>query len=1235
MSDSSDNESYESNNEDESLYVEVSKTKESKKLEDKYKKMSQEEHILNLPDTYIGSIEKTNEQRYIYDQSLNCMVERDITYVPGLYKIFDEIIVNARDHHVRDSSLKTIKVEINQQEGYISVYNDGSGLEVEIHKQHNVYIPELVFAHLLTSANYNKDENKITGGKNGFGAKLTNIYSKKFIIETVDSRKKIKKKYVQVFEDNMKIKNKPKITSNSSKSYTKITFYPDCSKFGIDGITNDIVEVFKRRVYDLAGTLPNTVSVYYNDKIIKQNTFEKYVGLYLNYYDENKHVYEKVNDRWEIVLTLSPPDSHFKHVSFVNGINTPKGGKHVEYVINLIVKKLTDYIHKKKKKKVKPIFIKDNLWLFLNSTIVNPSFDSQTKETLTTNQSKFGSKFEINNKFIEKLSKIGLIERALEMLESKENKDLKKTDGVKKNSIRGIPKLDDANLAGTAKSDSCTLILTEGDSAKTFAVSGLSIIGRDNYGVFPLRGKLLNVREASADQLIKNAEINNLKKIIGLRKDKIYNSLKELRYGSIMILTDADVDGSHIKGLIFNMFHYFWPSLFKTDSFIKSMITPVVKVTKGSTVKSFYSLTEYQDWKEANNNGKGWNIKYYKGLGTSTAAEAKDYFKDLTKNQVKYIMDEEKIEEIEDKKENEDNVEKTDEPTENEDESDKEEDKPKKGRKVPKKKKVDIKIGMGNKSDNSIVLAFDKRYADNRKKWLSTYDRNEIIEHSQKSITYSEFINKELIHFSNYDNERSIPNICDGLKPSQRKVLFGSLKKNLVKEIKVSQLSGYISEQSSYHHGEASLQGTIISMAHNFIGSNNINLLNPNGQFGTRLLGGKDSASPRYIFTNLNNLTKLIFHQDDLPLLDYLNDDGFKIEPRYYVPIIPMILINGCEGIGTGFSTKIPCYNPVDIVNNLKNMMNGEEIKEMSPWYRGYNGNIIKLNDSTYISRGKYSFVDTNTVIIDELPIGVWTDNYKELLEKYTFDPSSKDNKKKYLITYENHSTESTVKFILKFQLGVLQQFKYKLEKFENEFHLCSHINLSNMHLHNETEKIVKYSNVNDILSNFYDTRYLFYYKRKDFLMRKLQRELEILKSKVRFIQEIMDEVIVIFRKKREIVNNILEENDYKKFDLTSTVLDKDCDLNGNYNYLVNMPIYSFTKDKIDELDSQMNDKQSEYDSLDKKTEKDLWNDDLDAFLEKYQEFIDEYEESIKNETSIGTTKKIKRTKKNKKTVTI
>ena len=289
---------------------------------------------------------------------------------------------------------------------------------------------------------------------------------------------------------------------------------------------------------------------------------------------------------------------------------------------------------------------------------------------------------------------------------------------------------------------------------------------------------------------------------------------------------------------------------------------------------------------------------------------------------------------------------------------------------------------MGNKSDNSIVLAFDKRFADNRKKWLSTYDRNNIIEHSQKSITYSEFIDKELIHFSNYDNERSIPNICDGLKPSQRKVLFDSLKKNLLKEIKVSQLSGYISEQSSYHHGENYLQGTIISMAHNFIGSNNINLLNPNGQFGTRLLGGKDSASPRYIFTNLNHLTKLIFHPDDLPLLDYLNDDGFKIEPKYYVPIIPMILVNGCEGIGTGFSTKIPCYNPIQIVDNLKRMMRGEDIEEMSPWYRGYNGNIIKLNDKTFISRGKYTFVDTNTVVIDELPIGIWTDTYKELLEK-------------------------------------------------------------------------------------------------------------------------------------------------------------------------------------------------------------------------------------------------------------
>ena len=421
-------------------------------------------------------------------------------------------------------------------------------------------------------------------------------------------------------------------------------------------------------------------------------------------------------------------------------------------------------------------------------------------------------------------------------------------------------------MGRSKKSEQCTLILTEGDSAKTMAVSGLSVVGRDKYGVFPLRGKLLNVRDASIKQITENAEISNLKKIIGLESGKEYKDVKPLRYGKIMIMTDQDHDGSHIKGLVLNMFHSMWPSLLKLN-FLTSMITPIVKVTKGKKVISFFNLTDYQEWIEKTSDYKKWKTKYYKGLGTSNTSEAKDYFKDMKMNH--YLW-----------------------------------------------------------SDSTCVsmnLAFNKKEADKRKDWLYQYNEKEILDSKQVDIPVETFIHKELIHFSNSDTKRSIGSLFDGLKPSQRKILFACFKRKLYSEIRVAQLAGYVSENAAYRHGEASLQGAIIGMAQNYVGSNNINLLEPNGQFGTRIMGGGDAASSRYIHTELNKLSTFIYPKEDFPLLEYVEDDGLSVEPYYYVPIIPMVLVNGMTGIGTGFSTNIPCFNPKDICKNIRNILNDDD----------------------------------------------------------------------------------------------------------------------------------------------------------------------------------------------------------------------------------------------------------------------------------------------------------------------
>jgi len=479
-------------------------------IENKYKKHELRSHIYSRPAMYIGTIEPNTIETYIVDNS-NKIIKKQITYIPGLFKIFDEALVNAIDHSVRtreDKSensiiVKNIKVSINKATGIIEVFNDGNGIEIVKHSEYDIYIPEMIFGELLTSSNYNDDEIRTVGGVNGLGIKLANIFSKEFTIETIDHiRKKI---YKQTFRDNLTIKEEPEIKSCQKKPYTKITFLPDYEKFGLKEMTDDIYDLFKRRVYDVSASTDTSVNVYLNDDKIPVKDFEKYADLFLDTKTIQPRYYEKPNDRWEVIVAFNP-NGTFEQMSFVNGINTIRGGKHIDYILSSITKKLIDMTLAKKKKTIKPQYIRDNLFIFVKSIIENPSFDSQSKETLTTQITKFGSKCELSDKFYDKLYKSGIIENALSANEITEQKKLTRTDGKKVNKII-VSKLDDANLAGTKDSSRCTLILTEGDSAKTTAIAGLSVVGRDYYGVFPLRGKIMNVKDVSYSRISDNAEI--------------------------------------------------------------------------------------------------------------------------------------------------------------------------------------------------------------------------------------------------------------------------------------------------------------------------------------------------------------------------------------------------------------------------------------------------------------------------------------------------------------------------------------------------------------------------------------------------------------------------------------------------------------------------------------------------------------------------------------------------------
>ena len=579
-------------------------------LTQRYQKKTDKQHILDNPDTYIGSIENIDTNYWIYKNGT--IINEEIMLIPGLFKLFDEGIVNCRDHVIRmkqriqnnhSNSLPVsyINISIND-DGSISMTNDGNGIDIEKHPEYDIWIPEMIFGHLRTSTNYDKNEKKIVGGKNGFGFKLVLIWSEWGSIETVDHIRKLK--YTQEFKSNLDEICKPKITKCSSKPYTKITFKPDYKRFGLSGLTDDIKNVLIRRVYDIAGITDKNIKVKLDSSILPIKNFTQYIDLYIGTKEDSKRSYEiHDNDRWEYAVSLSSTHE-FQQISFVNGIFTSKGGKHVDYILNQITKKMILYIEKKKKVSVTANSIKEQLMLFLRCDIENPAFDSQTKDYMNTPSNKFGSLCNVSDKFIEKLAKMGVLDAACAITQVKENKNAKKNDGTKTKNIKGIHKLIDANWAGTTKSNECMIILCEGDSAKAGIVSGLSTDDRNKIGIYPMKGKILNVRGELQKRIVENKEITDIKKILGLEVNKKYtidDTKKTLRYGKILFMTDQDLDGSHIKGLGLNLFQSQWSSLSRIPEFIGFMNTPILKASKGNKTQLFYNDGEYEHWKSTNN----------------------------------------------------------------------------------------------------------------------------------------------------------------------------------------------------------------------------------------------------------------------------------------------------------------------------------------------------------------------------------------------------------------------------------------------------------------------------------------------------------------------------------------------------------------------------------------------------------------------------------------------------------
>ena len=1064
-------------------------------------KLTHVEHVLKRPDSYVGPVDKTHESYWLLNNTNKNFQKKNISYSPALLKIFDEILVNAIDRNsLHPKNVTQIAVSVDKETGAVTIENNGplGGISVRMHEKEGIWNPELVFGHLLTSTNYDDNQKRIVGGRNGYGAKLTNIYSSEFSVVIKDGEEK--KTYTQKWSNNMTMCHPPKITKHSAASSSvSITFTPDWKRFGMKDMDINIYKIFEKRVWDANICTTSNCKVKFQGEALPKITFEAYAKMHEGVTD----LCSVTTDRWSVCV--GPSENGLEQVSFVNGICTNKGGTHVDHVASYLASGIIDEMAKKIK--LKPQQVKNTFNIFVRATLENPTFSSQVKSECTSKVQDFGSKFAPNKTFVKNALKTGIQDELLALSKFKEMKELSKTDGgARKSKITGIPKLDDANKAGTNQSKKCTLIITEGDSAKTLAVAGLSVVGRDLYGVFPLRGKCKNVRDASVAQLTGNQEFNDLKKILGLQQGRDYKDVSELRYGRLMIMTDADNDGSHIKGLILNQLHYFWPSLLKLG-FVVSMVTPIIKATKASQTKSFYTDSAFRNW--YGNGQQGWRIKYYKGLGTSTSKEAREYFKQIEDLTVKFEHD--------------------------------------------------------IMTDKSIVLAFDKKKADDRKMWLlesTAKDPSELeVPYGYvKQLNITDFVHKDLVNFSLADLKRSIAHVADGLKPSQRKVMYSCFQKNLKDEMKVAQLAAFVAEKSSYHHGEVSLADTIVKLANDYMGSNNINLLEPCGQFGTRLMGGKDASQTRYIFTKLTKQARKIFDPRDDAILNYLDDDGRSIEPDFYMPTIPMVLVNGTEGIGTGFSCYIPPFNPKDIKDNIERILDGKQVVPMRPWFRGFKGKVHK-EDDTWMMEGVWNWKGMN-IVVTELPPGRWTQDYKEYLDSLV--------EKKLIGGFTNNSTTEDVHFEIEDYTGkdILKDLK-----------LRKTFRVSNMHLFPPSRGIHKYSSPEEILKDFVELREDHYVKRKAHLIKVLETRATMCGYKSKFVTMVIEGDIVVFKRKKQELEAELAQTFPK--------------IGGTYDYLLNIKTVQYTEESVKDLLKESKQAKEELEVMKNTSHIEMWKMDI------------------------------------------
>ena len=1108
-----------------------------------YAQSTELEHIHNQTGMYLGTKEVSMCSEYVFDEKTKKITKQIVEISPAALKCFDEIIVNAIDQNTKNVIAKKKKcdiwVDINIDEKkksmVIFIENNNSCVPVCIQTTtdgREMYTPQFIFGEFRTSSQFkNKTNNShgdiknttVTGGVYGTGAKAVNAFSKYFSVETWDDINKVH--YFQSWENKFQQTNEPEIEdADNTKPKTKFEFELNLEDFEMTTIKR--LRDFEKMAYmrTLHTAIFTGSRVYWNGDELKYKIPDVIKMHNVHYNLLECPIIGDNGLKWNIGLATHDGDNGMEYLSIMNGIFIRLGGTHIDFIVDQVMKFIKeDYLKLAKKNgETKPKFLTNRIKKYMFVSIIgqidHKAFSGQRKDSISAsskNYSGFKIPENILNSYWKSLKPLVESSMITKTKIETSNKTTKKRVKAKKYTK--------AKFAGTNKKQKCSLFLAEGDSAISTIDTGISNkhteLNYDYYGIFSVQGVIPNIRKKikwivekkTGDKypqlhkdILKSERLMSLFSILGLDVNNRYDDIKDiekLNYGCVIIATDQDEDGKgNIRSNIINMFQTLWPNLV-SHGFIKFIKTPVIRAfhkTGRERVIEFYSEQKYHEWVETVDDSK-YEIVYYKGLASHGNKEVINIFKNW--------------------------------------------------------KNILYQITSDNYSEILCEVYFGKN-ADLRKKALSSpsVGTEEDFYTNDYKLNLSHHLNSDTRQYQKYNCERHIPHEIDGLTPSKRKITYGSMKKfkNNNSREKIYQLGGYITQNMNYHHGDASLNGTMIKMAQTFVGATQYPFLRELSKFGSRKFGGSDAGQPRYIYTKLNKvLTEAMFPWDDEYILRYTYDDGSQGEPVFMVPIICLPILDNYISPGHGWATKKWGRDYNHVSEHLKDCIKAGEYVDIKEDYNLSEWNIdhtITLNtQGNEQSTGDYERRG-DIITITELPLLVWGNNLingkdEKKTDKMDNDAMVKSTKDKQIPRYKSlidnphvknvtdYTDGNDIKIEIEFEKGAVDKImgEYGYGDVDPMIHYLDLTqSLTPTLCFMTQDKTVKqYAEYKDVFKNWFGVRLEYYHLRIERMLILLKLRILRLENKIRFAENRNSYTLNEVDEKDQVF--ILSENKYIK----------------------------------------------------------------------------------------------------------